>query len=138
MAAPDGGWFLYERQVLLGVSGEALIWHQLEMAAQAGLTRVIIVGNLSNIERLKKLESVYPSLSFEFAVQEKPDGIAGAVYSARDLLNEEFIIVNPDDIFDIAVYKNLVKAHKDRNPVTIVTGKVVKTYFPGWLSGYGR
>jgi len=40
---------------------------------------------------------------------EKPLGIANALESSAKFLNQEFMIVNPNDIFDLSAYQALLK-----------------------------
>jgi len=86
---------LTEDKFLLKFLGKTLLEHQLDMAMQSGLRRFIIVANPVNISRIEPILNQYPDAEFNFVVQENPLGIANALESARLLLTDELLIVNP-------------------------------------------
>lgn len=122
---------LTEDKFFLRFLNKTLLEHQLDIAVAAGISRFVIVGNPVNIDRLRKTASAYPNSSFEFAVQEEQTGIAGAVTAARGFLDEEILIVNPNDIITKSAYEQLLTYKRRRETVTIVTGYMVDSHFPG-------
>jgi len=116
---------------LLKFLGKTLLEHQMQIAVEMGLTNVIIVCNLQNRERVIAIAEKFPAASVEIAVQEKPLGIANALESAAHLLNQELIIVNPNDIFDGTAYAALLKSQKQGKVGSHILGYRVTSYFPG-------
>jgi bifunctional UDP-N-acetylglucosamine pyrophosphorylase/glucosamine-1-phosphate N-acetyltransferase len=122
---------LTEDKFLLNFLGKTLLEHQLDMAVQSGLRRFIIVANPVNISRIKNLTKQYPDTEFNFVVQEKPLGIANALENARLLLKDELLIVNPNDVFENPAYSALLTARKKEKAAAYITGRQVRSYFPG-------
>jgi bifunctional UDP-N-acetylglucosamine pyrophosphorylase/glucosamine-1-phosphate N-acetyltransferase len=132
---------LTEDKFLLKFLGKTLIEHQLDAAVKSGLNRFIIVANPFNLTRIENVAKQYQNAEFEFVVQEKPLGIANAVEKARHLLKEEFLLVNPNDIFENTAYANLIAGYKKDKAAAFITGCKVKNYFPGGylvVNEYGR
>jgi len=122
---------LTEDKFLLKFLGKTLLEHQLETAMEAGLRSFIIVANPINLTRIKSIAGLYPDAIFEFVVQEKPLGIANALENARRLLNDELLIVNPNDVFEGTAYTNLIDGRRKQKATAYITGYKVKSYFPG-------
>lgn len=122
---------LTEDKFLLKFLGKTLLEHQLDMAVQSGLRRFIIVANPVNISRIEPILNQYPDAEFNFVVQENPLGIANALESARLLLTDELLIVNPNDVFENIAYSALLAARKKEKAAAYITGCKVRSYFPG-------
>jgi UDP-N-acetylglucosamine diphosphorylase / glucose-1-phosphate thymidylyltransferase / UDP-N-acetylgalactosamine diphosphorylase / glucosamine-1-phosphate N-acetyltransferase / galactosamine-1-phosphate N-acetyltransferase len=122
---------LTEDKFLLKFLGKTLLEHQIDMAMQSGFRQFIIVANPANLTRIESITARYQSAGFEFAVQQKPLGIANTLESARQLLKDELLIVNPNDVFESAAYANLLASCQKGKAETYITGYKVKSYFPG-------
>jgi len=120
-----------EDKFLLKFLGKTLLEHQVELAKESGLTDFIIVGNNSNIERIKEIVTGIPDIKVELTVQEQPLGIADALDSASRLLDDEIIVVNPNDLFGSSAYTSLIEAHRTRPAVSYLLGYEVSDHFPG-------
>jgi len=120
-----------EDKFLLKFLGKTLLEHQIETAKEAGLTEFIIVGNPQNISKIEKIVSGVPSIKVELALQKEPLGIADSLNSARNLLDGDIIVVNPNDIFESSAYTRLIQARNKGNAVSYLLGYEVKDYFPG-------
>ena len=110
---------LTEDKFLLRFLGKTLLEHQMQTAVEAGLTNVILVCNPRNLGRVRTIAETFSSASIEIAVQEKPLGIANALESAAQSLNQELIIVNPNDIFDIGAYSALLESHQQAAQIVV-------------------
>jgi len=115
---------------LLKFAGKPLIAHQVERAKEAGLNRFVIVANPDNVTELK---SAIPDVDADFAVQEKPLGMADALMAASaSLRSEPFIVVNPNDIFDASVYTSLLSEYSKNNAYSgYLAAHQTQDYFPG-------
>jgi len=122
---------LTEDKFLFQFLGKTLLEHQIQIAAEAGISDIILVCNPHNLTRIKEIADKFPLLSIEIAVQEKPLGIANALVSSAKFLNQEFMIVNPNDIFDLSAYQELLKNWQQNSNASYVIGYRVKSYFPG-------
>ena len=122
---------LTDDKFLLRFLGKTLLEHQMQIVLEAGLSNIILVCNPQNRERVKAIAERFPSASIEIAVQEKPLGIANALESAAHLLNQELMIVNPNDIFDGTAYAALLKSRQQGKAVSHILGYRVNSYFPG-------
>ena len=123
---------LAENKFLLNFLGKTLLEHQMQIAVDAGLTNFILVCNPQSMDRVKAIAKRFPStsISIEIAVQEKPLGIANALESAAHLLEQELMIVNPNDLFDGTAYAALLKSQQGKADSHIL-GYRVNSYFPG-------
>lgn len=122
---------LTEDKFLMRFMGKTLLEYQMQLAFGAGLTNVILVCNPKNLERVKAIAETFPSASIEIAVQEKPLGIGNALESAAQLLDQELVIVNPNDVFDITAYTALLESHRQGRVGSRIIGYRVNKYFPG-------
>lgn len=113
---------LMEDKFLFRFLGKTLLEHQIELARNAGIREFVVIGSPNNIERIKKLAG-----DAQFAVQKEPNGMAGALLSAQELLEgKEIIIVNPNDIIDASAYEKVTKSGD-----SCILGCEVQEYFPG-------
>jgi UTP-glucose-1-phosphate uridylyltransferase len=115
----------------VGPSGEAIIDYSIYDAIRAGFGRIVFVIR-KNIEQDfidffgEKLKGKIP---FEFAYQEldmipegltvpeerkKPWGTAHAVWVARDVISESFVVINADDFYGRGSYQTVAGYLTDR------------------------
>jgi len=120
-----------EDKILLDFLGQTLLERQIEMAKEAGLSEFVIVGNPQNIGSIEKIMAGISDIAAEFVVQEEPLGIANALEKASQFVDDEIMVVNPNDVFDISVYTMLLKAEHNNSAVSYLTGYQVADYFPG-------
>lgn len=120
-----------EDKLLLKFLGKPLLQHQIERATEAGLEDLVIVANPQNVESLERIARSVSGLKAEFAVQEKPLGIANALERAERFLKGKVIVLNPNDLFESSVYTSLIQESARGAAVSYLTGYEVKDYFPG-------
>ncbi len=117
---------------LLKFAGKPLIAHQIDRAKEAGLNHFVIVANPDNITDLKSAIVDIPDIDADFAVQEKPLGMADAIMAASaSLRREPVIVVNPNDIFDASAYISLLSEY---NKNSGYSGYHCCLSYPGLLS----
>jgi glucose-1-phosphate thymidylyltransferase len=119
-----------EDKFLLNFLDKPLLQHQIEMAQEAGLKHFVIIGNPGNMEKIQQITKRISGAKFDFALQEKPLGIADALKNARQFLQQGVIVVNPNDVFSSSAYTGLIEEFK-KNPASYMLGYQVKEYFPG-------
>ena len=91
---------------LLPVGDKPMIFHSLEKVREANISDVLIVtgiDHMGDIVRLIGSGSDF-GLSVTYRVQDKPDGIAGALHLARDFVgNDKFVVILADNIFSSSI-----------------------------------
>jgi len=122
---------LTEDKFLFKFMGKTLLQHQIEIAQKAGLKDFVMIGNEFNIKKIREICS-HVDAHIEFALQEEPEGMADALLSGRRfLMNEQILIVNPNDVFDVSAYKKILKEAKKDGYDSYIIGYEVDSYFPG-------
>jgi UDP-N-acetylglucosamine diphosphorylase / glucose-1-phosphate thymidylyltransferase / UDP-N-acetylgalactosamine diphosphorylase / glucosamine-1-phosphate N-acetyltransferase / galactosamine-1-phosphate N-acetyltransferase len=120
-----------EDKFLLKFLDKTLLQIQLEAARQAGLNQFVIVCNQYNMEQIEKITSTVSDAKVKLALQKQPRGIADALKSAASFLDEDILIVNPNDIFAPSAYASLLQAAKKKLADSYMLGYRTKSYFPG-------
>ncbi len=122
---------LTEDKFLFNFLGKTLLQHQIENAVKRGLKDFVIIGNNFNLDKIKEIcENVKAKV--QFALQKEPNGMADALLCAKNLLeDEEIILVNPNDVFDNSVYKKILTEYKKSDYESYIIGYRVDSYFPG-------
>jgi bifunctional UDP-N-acetylglucosamine pyrophosphorylase/glucosamine-1-phosphate N-acetyltransferase len=122
---------LTEDKFMFKFLGKTLLEHQVELAKKAGFKDFIVVGNPLNIENIKELCKNIDA-KIEFAIQQEPNGMADAILSTKEAIqNNEIILVNPNDVFDQSVYKKILVEYKKGDYESYIIGYKVSSYFPG-------
>jgi bifunctional UDP-N-acetylglucosamine pyrophosphorylase/glucosamine-1-phosphate N-acetyltransferase len=122
---------LTKDRIFLDLLGRTLLQHQIILAQKTGLTKFVVVGNPGNIKRIDEMVSVMSGISVETAVQKNPLGIANALEAASQYLDDEIIVVNPNDIFDSAAYAMLLLEENINEADSYLFGYRIDEYFPG-------
>jgi bifunctional UDP-N-acetylglucosamine pyrophosphorylase/glucosamine-1-phosphate N-acetyltransferase len=123
---------LSEDKFLLKFLGKTLLQYQIEQAGKASLNDFILIGNPSNIDKIKAITQSISGTNIALAVQEKPLGMANALESARHLLhNEPIIVVNPNDVFESSAYESILEKYKEESSSSYILAQEVREYFPG-------
>lgn len=117
----------------VGPNGELLIDYSIYDAVKVGFTKVVFVIKEENYEEFKETVGarVEPHLQVEYVFQKmndlpegyfipeervKPWGTAHAIAAARDVIDENFAIINADDFYGADAFKVLADDLKKRNP----------------------
>jgi UDP-N-acetylglucosamine diphosphorylase/glucosamine-1-phosphate N-acetyltransferase len=120
-----------EDKFLLKFMGKTLLQMQLDAAGKAGLADFIIVCNKYNMEQIEKITNNTSGSKIKLVLQKQPLGIADALSSAASFLDEEILIVNPNDVFSASAYACLLQAAKKKSAISYILGYQTKNYFPG-------
>ncbi|MFC2013595.1 sugar phosphate nucleotidyltransferase [Chloroflexota bacterium] len=120
-----------EDKFLLKFLGKTLLEHQIGLAKKVGLAEFITVANPRNISKIEHIVSGTSGIKVESAIQKEPLGIADALKCAEYLLDDDIIVVNPNDVFDSSVYLQLIEARKAGTAISYLPGYEVRDYFPG-------
>jgi NDP-sugar pyrophosphorylase family protein len=113
-------------KALIPVGGVPYVYHQLNRLIQSGFTRfVFCLGHLS-----EPIVSYLNSLSewrdcFTYSVEEEPLGTGGALLNAYTLLEDNFIVINVDNIW-MGKYKPLIEYYYRINAQALIVIRSVK------------
>ena len=116
---------------LLKFLGKPLLAHQIEMASKSGLKDYVFVCNPHNIEGISNIASEYSDIKASYVVQKESRGIADALETAAGNIDQEILVVNPNDVFDQSAFVNILGEYQKNGAVSYLLGYEVKEYFPG-------
>ena len=93
------------------VLGKPLIYHLMETLKQSGVVDNLVVITGENDEQLRDAlgDGSAFGLPIRYTLQEKPLGQANALLTARELVEDRFIVLNANDVFDVSLIEDLVK-----------------------------
>ena len=120
-----------EDKFLLKFLGKTLLEHRIEQALAAGLNDIIVVGNQQNIEQLQAIARKFPQARIDFAIQREGPGMADALRSAQNLVEDEILVVSPSDVFEDSAYHQILAEGKEGSASSYLLGARVESYFPG-------
>ena len=83
---------------MLLVDGKTLLEHKLDALPDEIQEVVIIVGHLSDVIKMQ-YKSTYRGRTLTYVEQSDLNGTAGALWAAKDVLKDRFLVLNGDDIF---------------------------------------
>ncbi len=113
---------------LMNFLGKTLIERQIDAAKETGLSEFIVIGNTKNIGKLK--DALKHIKGIEFFSREGSKGMADTMLAIR-AIKDDFIVVNPNDIFDSSAYKKILAEYNTSDYECYMVGYQVKDYFPG-------
>lgn len=93
---------------LLPVAGKPILAHVIDTLAGAGVDHLTLITGYLGDAIVSWARNTYPSMKIDFAVQEKPDGLASAVLLAEEFASgEPTMVVLGDTLFsaDLSVLK---------------------------------
>ena len=92
---------------LVKVAGKSILTHILDWASKQGCSRALLLtGHLG--ERFE--DFTHPDFELRFLREDSPLGTGGALWNARVLLEERFILLWGDDLHQIS-YTDLLESH---------------------------
>lgn len=108
---------------LVEVAGKPLLEYQLDWCKWNGITHLLVVVNHlgEQIEAfLNKAGKRFPMLNFQVIYEEKALGTAGIFPDIEAQLDEEFLVLYGDVLFDIDVHRLLHFHHENKADATLV------------------
>ena len=133
MAAGMGSRFGGLKQIEpFGPSGEFLIDYSIYDAIKAGFNKIIFIIKPENLEVFKETigKRIEDKITVLYAFQDlekmkeiydipkdrvKPLGTTQAILSAKDLINEPFVVINADDFYGREAFLDAVQFFKETN-----------------------
>jgi bifunctional UDP-N-acetylglucosamine pyrophosphorylase/glucosamine-1-phosphate N-acetyltransferase len=107
--------------------GKPLIHHVIDTLKQAGLKDyVIVVGHKG--ERIKEYleDGSKFGVNIQYALQKQSLGMADALKTTEKLAEDNFFVVNADDIFEAALIKQMMQQFKKGDAEIVLSCKPVK------------
>ena len=119
-----------QNKLFFSFLGKPLILFQIEELLKYG-ELVTIVANKSNATTIKRLIDNVNLKPVQILVQKEDyPGMAGAVFSAKNHIKGEVLIVNGSDLIDYSIISKLSLLINQENKL-ILLGKKINEYFPG-------
>ena len=99
---------------MLKILGKPLIQHVVETLKKAGLKNfVIVIGHNGEQIREYLADGSKLGVNIDYTVQKEALGMANALETAKDLVEDNFFVVNADDIFESSLIKEMTKQFKE-------------------------
>lgn len=104
-----------------------LLQHVLETTKEAGLKDFIIVTG-HNSEQIKEFLGDGHSLgvNVDYTYQKEALGTANALETTRNMVEDSFLVLNADDIFESSLIKNMIKVSQGADAEIVLSCKPVK------------
>jgi bifunctional UDP-N-acetylglucosamine pyrophosphorylase/glucosamine-1-phosphate N-acetyltransferase len=109
------------------ILGKPLIQHVIETVKEAGLKDFIIV-TCHGGEQIKDYlaDGSKLGVSIEYTVQKEALGMANALETVKDLVEDNFFVVNADDIFESSLIREMAKQFKKGGADIVLSCKPVE------------
>lgn len=99
---------------MIPICGKPILEHQISVLRQQGYTDIILViGHLGEIIRQHFGNGGKFGVSIRYIEETEPLGTAGALYYLKGLVQEDFLLLNGDIIFDVD-FARMLAFHKER------------------------
>lgn len=109
------------------ILGKPLIQHVIETMAAAGLEDfIVVIGYKSEQIRSFLGDGSVFGVNIEYTFQKQPLGMANAVQTAEDLIDDNFFVVNADDIFNSSLPMEMLREFKASGAQIVLASKPVE------------
>lgn len=107
---------------MIPIMDKPILQYEIECVKKQGFTDIIlVVGYLGKVVQDYFGDGSRFGVSIEYIVEESPLGTAGALYLLKDKIDDDFLLLNGDIIFDVDFHR-FYEAHKANGSVaTILT-----------------
>lgn len=107
---------------MIPIEGKPILEYQIETLKKQGYTDIIlIVGHMGNVIQKYFGDGSAFGVRISYIVEEQPLGTAGALYFLKDEIQNDFLLLNGDIIFDVDIQKFLEYHCNQRTAATILT-----------------
>ena len=105
---------------MIPIEGKPILEYQIETLKKQGYTDIIlIVGHMGNVIQKYFGDGSAFGVQISYIVEEQPLGTAGALYFLKDEIQNDFLLLNGDIIFDVDIQKFLEYHCNQRTAATI-------------------
>ena len=107
---------------MIPICEKPILQHQIECLKAQDITDItLIVGHLGHVIKKYFEDGSKFGVSIRYIVEEQPLGTAGALFYLKEDIQEDFILLNGDIIFDVD-FERFMKYHKEKGGyATILT-----------------
>lgn len=107
---------------MIPIEGKPILEYQIETLKKQGYTDIIlIVGHMGNVIQKYFGDGSAFGVQISYIVEEQPLGTAGALYFLKEEIQNDFLLLNGDIIFDVDIQKFLEYHCNQRTAATILT-----------------
>ena len=107
---------------MIPIEGKPILEYQIETLKKQGYTDIIlIVGHMGNVIQKYFGDGSAFGVQISYIVEEQPLGTAGALYFLKDEIQNDFLLLNGDIIFEVDIQKFLEYHCNQRTAATILT-----------------
>lgn len=107
---------------MIPIGGKPILEYTIEMLAQQGYKEIIlVVGHLGEIIKKYCADGSKWDVTISYITEETPLGTAGALYYLKDRIDDDFLLINGDIIFDVDIRKFCEQHKKNQCVATILT-----------------
>ena len=105
---------------MIEILGKPILEYQVEVLKKQGFNDYIfVIGHLGHVIKDYFGDGSKFGISIEYIVEEEPLGTAGALYFLKDKIEEDFVLLNGDIIFDVDINR-FYKYHKDHDGLATI------------------
>jgi len=109
------------------ILGKPLIQHVIETLKKAGLKDfIVVIGHNGEQIREYLADGSKLGVNIDYTVQKEALGMANALETAKDLVEDNFFVVNADDIFESSLIKEMTKQFKEGSADIVLSCKPVE------------
>jgi UDP-N-acetylglucosamine diphosphorylase/glucosamine-1-phosphate N-acetyltransferase len=109
------------------ILGKPLIQHVVETLKKAGLKDfIVVIGHNGEQIREYLADGNKLGVNIDYTVQKEALGMANALETAKGLVEDNFFVVNADDIFESSLIKEMTKQFKEGNADIVLSCKPVE------------
>jgi UDP-N-acetylglucosamine diphosphorylase/glucosamine-1-phosphate N-acetyltransferase len=109
------------------ILGKPLIQHVIETLKKAGLKDfIVVIGHNGEQIREYLADGSKLGVNIDYTVQKEALGMANALETAKDLAEDNFFVVNADDIFESSLIKEMTEQFKEGNADIVLSCKPVE------------
>ncbi len=109
------------------ILGKPLIQHVIETVKKAGLKDfIVVIGHNGEQIREYLADGSKLGVNIDYTVQKEALGMANALETAKGLVEDNFFVVNADDIFESSLIKEMTKQFKEGSADIVLSCKPVE------------
>jgi NDP-sugar pyrophosphorylase family protein len=109
------------------ILGKPLIYHVITTLKEAGLKDFVVVAGHRGEQIKDYLEDGRKlGVNIDYTVQKESLGMANALETAKSLAEDNFFVVNADDVFEASLLKKMMRQFRDGNAEIVLSCKPVK------------
>lgn len=106
---------------LLNINGKPVLQHQIECLKRQGITRIILtIGYLGEQIRSYFGDGSRLGVEIDYLQEDVPLGTAGALYYLKGRIQEDFLLINGDLIFDVDFHRLMAFHQTHRAAATLL------------------